>query len=214
MRPFFHPNPHHEMAPASSFLIYGVFCLSDGSRMTNPSYYTEYLSALDLIDPNQPINISIRKYTPPSEPLYADGTIVFLVAKAALPANEDGILDVVHCTPFELSWEDFKDCLPSGPIHAASVTGTIGAIGNAGPTRSFTVNASEYVRDEHRVFPIQFVFPSDFDHTLSLISLNLGFSSKRIQVAGKTFVCRPLDLQSLPLACSRELLIRSTAKQF
>ena len=95
-----------------------------------------------------------------------------------------------------------------------SDTGTIGAIGNTGPTRSFTVNASEYVRDEHCVFPIQFVFLSNFDHTLSLISLNLGFSLKRIRVAGKTFVCCPLDLQSLPLACSRELLIRSMAKQF
>ena len=95
-----------------------------------------------------------------------------------------------------------------------SDTGTIGAIGNAGPTRLFTVNASEYVRDKCHVFPIQFVFPSNFDHTLSLISLNLGFSLKRIRVTGKTFVCHPLDLQSLPLACSRELLIRSMAKQF
>lgn len=151
------------MAPASSFLISGVFCLSDGSRMANPSYYTEYLSALDLTGPGEFINVSIRKYTPPSELLYADGVIVFLVAKAALPSNEDGILDVIHCTPFQFqsSWDDFKSFLPPGPIHTASVTGTIGAINNVGSTRSFTVNASEYVRDERRGFLIQFVFPTN-----------------------------------------------------
>lgn len=138
--------------------------------MTNPSYYTEYLSALDLLNPDRPINISIRKYTPPSEPLYPDGTIVFLVAKAALPGKEDGILDVIHCTPFESSWDDFKDCLPAGPIHTASVTGTISAISNVGPIRSFTVNASEYVRDERRAFPIQYVFSTDHDCVWCLLA--------------------------------------------
>ncbi|KAF9791127.1 hypothetical protein BJ322DRAFT_1104791 [Thelephora terrestris] len=121
------------MAPASSFLLSGIFCLSDGSRMTNPSYYTEYLSTLDLINSDPPINVSIRKYAPHSEALYPDGTIVFLVAKAALPGNEDGMLDVVHCTPFQSSWEEFRKSLPSGPVHTASVIGTISAISDIGP---------------------------------------------------------------------------------
>ena len=147
------------MAPASSFLISGIFFLSDGSRSTNPSYYTQYLSALDFLDTDQFINISIRKYTPPSEPLYAEESVVFLVAKAALPAGEDGLLDTIHCTPFQSSWENFRDSLPAGPTHTASVTGTIAAISNVGATRSFTVNASEYVRDERRGFTIRSVLP-------------------------------------------------------
>ena len=147
------------MAPASSFLISGIFLLSDGSRSTNPPYYAQYLSALDFLDPEPFINISIRKYTPPSEPLCTEDTVVFLVAKAALPAGEDGMLDTIHCTPFQSSWENFQGSLPSGPTHTASVAGTIGAISNVGVTRSFMVNASEYVRDERRGFTIRSVFP-------------------------------------------------------
>ena len=159
-----------KMPSTSSFLISGIFFLSDSARSANPSYYTHYLSALDFLDADQFINISIRKYTPPSEPLYAEQTIVFLVAKAALPAGEDGMLDVIHCTPFQSSWEDFKDCLPPSPTHTASVTGTITAIDNVGSTRSFTVNASEYVRDERCGFTIRSVFPG----LLALVRCSLG----------------------------------------
>jgi len=125
----------------------------------NPSYYTQYLSTLDFLNPDQFINVLIHKYTPPSEPLYAEETVVFLVAKAALAAGEDGMLDTIHCTPFQSSWENFQGSLPPGPTHVASVTGTIGAVSNVRATRSFTVNASKYVRDEHRGFSIQYVFP-------------------------------------------------------
>jgi len=163
------------MAPASSFLISGVFFLSDGTRSVNPSYYTHYLSALDFLDADHFINISIRKYTPPSEPPYADETIVFLVAKAALPAGEDGMLDVIHCAPFQLSWDNFKDCLPPIPTHTASVTGTISATNNLGSTRSFTISVSEYVRDERRGFTVQSVFPWTSGIGLSLIGLTFRF---------------------------------------
>ena len=155
------PHPHRslQMAPASSFLISGIFFLSEGARSTSPSYYVNYLSALDFINSKQFINISIRKYTPPSEPIQPNETIVFLVAKAALPAGEEGMLDAVHCTPFQLSWEDFKDCLPLIPTHTTSAVGTIGPVHtNTGSTRSFTINVSEYVRDKCRGFTVRFVF--------------------------------------------------------
>ena len=186
---------HRNMAPASSFLISGIFFLSDGSRSTNPPYYAQYLSALDFLNPDRFINVSIRKYTPPSEPLYAEETVVFLVAKAALPAGEDGMLDTIHCTPFQSSWESFQESLPPGPTHTASVTGTIGAVSNVGAIRSFTVNASEYVRDERRGFTIRSVFPR-FLFIHCSFAQTPGSNSKRIQVAGRTFVCRPQDLQS------------------
>ncbi|KAF9645223.1 hypothetical protein BDM02DRAFT_3189904 [Thelephora ganbajun] len=149
------------MAPASSFLISGIFFLSDGTRAANPSYYTHYLSALDFVDTDQFINISIQKYTPPSEPLYVDETIVFLVAKAVLLPGEDSMLDTIHCTPFQLPWEDFKSCLPSIPTHTALVTGTISTINNVGSTHSFTVNVFEYVCDERCRFTIRFQFEAD-----------------------------------------------------
>jgi len=163
------------MAPASSFLISGIFFLSDGSRSTNPPYYAQYLSALDFLNPDQFIDVSIRKYTPPSEPLYAEETVVFLVAKAALPAGEEGMLDVIHCTPFQSSWENFKGSLPLGATHTASITGTIGAVSNVGATRSFVINASEYVRDERRGFTIRHVFPCLYWLSSILIGSNLRF---------------------------------------
>jgi len=165
------PIVHREMAPASSFLISGIFFLSDGAQSTNPAYYTSYLSALDFVDTDEQfINCSVRKYTPPSEPLLEDGTMVFLLAKAALPAGENAMLDAIHCTPFQLSWEDIKEYIPAIPTHTASVVGTIGVVTNVGSTRSFTVHASEYVRDERRGFTIQFVFLKTFPMTSYLRS--------------------------------------------
>jgi len=88
--------------------------------------------------------------------------MVFLLAKAALPAGENAMLDAIHCTPFQLSWEDIKEYIPAIPTHTASVVGTIGVVTNVGSTRSFTVHASEYVRDERRGFTVQFVFLKTF----------------------------------------------------
>ena len=183
-----------KMAPALSFLISGIFFLSDGVRSTNPSYYVNYLSALDFIDTEQFINVSIRKYTPPSKPIQANETVVFLVAKAALPAGEDSMLDTIHCTPFPLPWEDFKDCLPLIPTHTTIVTGTLGAVNNNGPIHSFTVNTSEYVRDERRGFTIQFVFSIISAAVRCSLCHTLDLSMKLNQVVGKISASHPLDL--------------------
>jgi hypothetical protein len=173
--PIAHRITRRKMAPASSFVISGIFFLSDGTRSTSPSYYATYQSALDFLDTDDFIGVSVRKYTPPSEPLYANETVVFLVAKAVLPAGEDAMLDAIHCTPFQLSWDDCKDCLPLIPTCTASVTGTIGAITNVGSIRFFAVNASEYVRDERRGFTVQLVFSTISGFGSLLIGSNFRF---------------------------------------
>lgn len=149
-------RPPYTMAP-SSCLISGVFSLSEGSRNTEPGYYATYLSALDFTDDENFINVSVRKFTASADILYADDSFVFMVAKAALPAGGDGMLDSIHCTPFKSPSEGFELYHPPEPTHTAFVTGTISGIDNSGSTRSFTLTTSEYVRDERRTFNLRFV---------------------------------------------------------
>jgi len=152
------PYPPHEMAP-SSCLISGVFPLSEGTRNADPSYYATYLSALEFINDERFINVSIRKYTASSDDLYADDSFVFMVAKAALPAGGAGMLDPIHLTPFISPPEGLHSYYPPEPTHIASITGTVSSTDDSGPTRSFTLATSEYVRDERRTFNVWFVPP-------------------------------------------------------
>ena len=143
-------KPWHHHLPAS----YLGFSHSDGARNSDPQYYTTYLSALDFIDPDKFLNISIRKYTAPADALYADGTFVYVVAKAALPTGGDGMLDPIHCTPFQSS---LTDDIPLDPTHVAFITGTVDSTSSDGSIRSFTLAVTEYVRDEWRAFNVRFV---------------------------------------------------------
>ena len=155
-----HPFSQHPplvMAPLSSCHILGIFSLSGGSRNTEPTYYVQYLSALEFTDDNKFINVSICKFTPSTDILYADDSFVFMVAKAVLPVGGDGMLDSIYCTPFKSSLDTFQSSLPPEPTHTAFITGTVSSVGSSGPTRSFTLTASEYVRDERRTFDIRFV---------------------------------------------------------
>ena len=155
-----HPFSQHPplvMAPLSSCHILGIFSLSGGSRNTEPTYYVQYLSALEFTDDNKFINVSICKFTPSTDILYADDSFVFMVAKAVLPVGGDGMLDSIYCTPFKSSLATFQSSLPPEPTHTAFITGTVSSVGSSGPTRSFTLTASEYVRDERRTFDIRFV---------------------------------------------------------
>lgn len=67
---------------------------------TTSQVTTRHLSALEFTNDKKFINISIQKFTMTTDTLYDDDTFVFLVAKAALPAGEDGMLDSIYCTPF------------------------------------------------------------------------------------------------------------------
>ena len=146
------------MAPASC-LISGIFPLSHGSRNTDPSYYATYLSALEFINNDDFINVSVRKYTASTDLLFPDNSFVFMVTKAALPARGDGMLDSIHCTPFLSPSEGFESCYPPEPTHTAFIIGTISSIDNSGLTRSFTLTTSEYVCNEQCTFNIRYVYP-------------------------------------------------------
>ena len=171
--PLFAQTAH--MAP-SSCLISGVFPLSDGSRNADPSYYATYLSALEFTKDENFINVSVRKYTALTDTLYVDDTFVYMVAKAALPTGEDGMLDSIHCAPFTSPSGGFEPCCPSKPTHTAFVTGTVSGVDTSTSIRSFTLTTSEYVRNERRAFDVRYVLLPTSAWFLSLTSLYSSFT--------------------------------------
>ena len=163
----------------SSFIIAGVFDLSDGVCSTDTQYYTTYLSAISFVDNPGSHNVSVRKYTSTKEHLYNNGTLVYLMAKATLPTNGDGTLDLIYCVPFGSSSEDI---LPSHSTNIAIVTGTITSADSTLPTHTFTVSATEYVRGDsctsHLRFAAVVVF-AFFRLMRPIYSFNYEGTSKR-----------------------------------
>ena len=119
--------------------------------------YAEYLSSLEFPVDDKFINVSVRKFTPTSENLLADNSFVFMVAKAAIPVEGDGILDSIHCTPFTPLPEGSEQPITVNPTHTAFVTGTVRSVTSDRPTRFFTLTTGEYVRGEQRTFDLRFV---------------------------------------------------------
>ena len=151
------PTPLAVMPPLSSLHISGVFTLTDGIRNADPTYYMQYLTALEFSDDTNFINVSVRKFTPTVESLYEDRTFVFMVAKAALPPGEDGMLDSINCTPFGSPSEGFALCIPPEPTHTAFATGVVSRVRAGAAIKSFDLTIVEYVRDERRTFDIRYV---------------------------------------------------------
>jgi len=162
------------MVPLLSCIISGVFSLFDGSCDSNTQYHATYFSPLDSANTSTPINVSIRKYMALVDPIYREGSLVFIVAKAALLLSEDGediLLDTIHCASFDPSVE----ALPGDLSHTVFVAGTVSAVDDSIPARrSFTLAISEYICDERRAFHVRFVFDATFLF-FSTYPLNFSF---------------------------------------
>ena len=144
----------HTMAPPSFFIISGIFELSQGERSLEQRHYADYLSSIDFVDPDDSLNVTIRKYTPLAEDLYGDPALVYVVAKAALPVAEEGMLDAIHCAPFEFSSVENLPRITTNIAHAA---GIVTSVTNGTTARIFTLSVAEYVRGERRNFSVMFV---------------------------------------------------------
>ena len=148
-------HPSCTMIPFSSCIVTGVFYLTSPKRGGNCA---TYLSAIDFPSNTEDcaINIAIKKYTHTSQPLFVNGTFVFLVAKAFLPPGEEGTLDALVCTSFQPSEEGgFQQSYSANPAHTAIVTGKVVEGDSKG--RSFTLSATEYVQGLRRTFSVRYV---------------------------------------------------------
>ena len=138
----------------TSFTITGIFGLSHGKRLEFGKPNTaSYLSAIDFIDPELGLNVSLRKYTPADEDLYEERALVFISAKAVLPIGKDGMLDIIYCAPVLF----LREILPLGSTHIASVAGVVGAAGPGAPDRSFTLSGMNHVFGGAHQFIVGFV---------------------------------------------------------
>lgn len=197
------PRPtRHNTMPLLSCHVSGIFPLSGGFRRSDPSYYAEYLSSLEFPVDDKFINVSVRRFTPTSESLLADNSFVFLVAKAAIPADGDGMLDTIHCTPFTPLPPGSEQPITIDPTHTAFVTGTVRSISNGDDSvRSFTVLTGEWVRGEQRTFDLRFVVLL-YSHSYVWLTLVictfivLVSSTMERLTAGKTFDFLLWDLLS------------------
>ena len=184
--------------PLASCHISGIFSLSDGFRQTDPSYYTEYLSSLEFPVDSKFINVSVRKFTPTSEALLPDNTCVFMVAKAALPAGRDGLLDSIYCTPFNPHTNGSEQAMTIDPTHTAFVTGTVRSVNVGGPMKSFVLTTGEFVRGEQRTFDIRCVLFYLLLTCTLIFNAIIVFNTMELRTAGGMFDFPPPDPLSPP----------------
>ena len=153
------------MAPLTSCLVSGIFAIEGGRRETEKPFYATYLSTLDFVDPENFLDVSVCNYSLLTEGLYADGSLVFMVAKAAFLPESNGMLESVYCVPFDDSMSD--DYLPFSTTKVASVTGAVTSVNNGMPNQSFALSVTAYVCGDQS-FHIRFVMQVIFDTSLSL----------------------------------------------
>ena len=145
------------VVPLSSSLISGIFVLSEGTRH---QYYNSYRSAIEfahLTDNAGLLGVTVWDRTPRA-PLYdsEDCPLVFLLAKAAFPANEEGILDAVHIASFVTPILDSIPPPTTGQI--AHIVGIITSVDDdPSGIRTFAVEAVQLLCSERYCFTTRFV---------------------------------------------------------
>jgi hypothetical protein len=153
----------------SSLILVGFFGLAQGRRNSathgvsdKRSYYAYYSTAIRCASPPS-VGAELRVYTPPNTTLFADGTVVFAVAKAYVPASGDALLDAasVYHVGGDPCSDTYEENIPN--LTCPFVIG-LGAVPSNPSTisdgsRVFDVVVSEYVRDSAKVSTIQYVHP-------------------------------------------------------
>lgn len=151
--------PPQSMAPLSSCKVTGVFRIFSPSRNKGRPYFAHYLSGLQFPVLNgqeaKRLNISIRNFTPATDPLFENDTFVFVVAHAAFPASQDGILDCISCIPFAPPPGGFLQCYPIQSTHTAIITGNVASQKKVGNVQTLSLTISEYAQDHRRKFSVR-----------------------------------------------------------
>ncbi|PPQ93034.1 hypothetical protein CVT25_006785 [Psilocybe cyanescens] len=100
------------------------------------------------------LDTEIRTYAPATQPPLADNTIVFVVAKAFIPAGS-ALLDaiVIYPVPGVPSDDDYEDSLPDSPFPFIFGVGHVSSTSSQPDTNNskvFGVSFTEYVCDTQR----------------------------------------------------------------
>lgn len=159
----------------SSCEITGFFCVARGNRLRvnkpirGPSptsasagtWYALYDSTVSCMNDSF-ASAELRVYSPPSEAIHPDGSIVFVIGKAFIQTGQNrSLIDVshMHVLPGDVTSPDYQDRAPGFRHSFVSAIGSVCGEHNVLDDRSrvFPVAVSEYVRDEVKSFQIMSV---------------------------------------------------------
>jgi hypothetical protein len=157
----------------SSLILFGFLGVRDGQRRTTTkkirdrkevkSTHTFYSTAIHGSVQGSSTPAELRVWTPSSDFIYPDNTIMFVIAKAFVLAERPILLESIYIGNFpgNPTAPGYPDGVPEvngGPFIIAS--GQIISVPDARPTvlKTFTVAASDYVRDETRFSQFQCVY--------------------------------------------------------
>ncbi|KAF7295785.1 hypothetical protein HMN09_01121300 [Mycena chlorophos] len=177
----------------TSFLTIGSYALSDGVRMLNPATNKEglhvlYHTAVRLAAPDSDLDATLRVYTPASEKIHPDGTVISLLAKVLAPAEHNELIEMESITlqvfPGDPKKAGYQSIIPDAPPHFIA-TGNVPAASAPLPAeyqnfKTFFLNTGEYVGGGPRLFPILCVFPN----TRRWATISVPQASSCVEVVG------------------------------
>jgi len=152
----------------SSLTIVGFFAVANGERVvsTKPGTSTRtahcfYTTAVQCSS-SAALPAQLRVYSPQHDTPLADGTVAFVVAKAAFPPHSTVLLDAYFMIPIpgDPSSESYDDALPDMPYPLLFGLGSVPSKTEqcSNGTRAFQVSVAEYVRDSSKASNIECVY--------------------------------------------------------
>lgn len=148
----------------SSFIITGNFCLNSSRKVftTNPSTrrqtsHIHYLSDMHFTN-RMSVPVEIRVFSSPANPIIADGTVVYVIAKVAAvpsPPNKDNLhffLEAMVLSPYPGNPNDpnYDDITPDNIVPWCWAIGSVSTETLAladNKSHGFDLSVSDYVRD-------------------------------------------------------------------
>jgi hypothetical protein len=150
----------------SALILFGFLGVRDGHRKSTAkknhdgrdiqSFHTVYTTAIHGRLGDTAVPAELRVWTMASDVFYPDDTIVFVIAKLFAPANDTFLLECIYIgnfpgDPNDSSYSDMVPEVDAGPFIVAvgQVIRPADSSRSSG-LKTFTVAASDYVRDEQK----------------------------------------------------------------
>jgi hypothetical protein len=159
-------------SPMSSVMIIGFFAISEGQRIQsskiisdNNVLKTNYIVYTTSIQCSLggSIPAELRVFASPSSTILPDETIVFVVAKAAIPHDADAMLEAccVAEIPGDVEDKHYQDGSPNVPFPHIFVIGqVVNEMDWEDNRKAIEVVATEYVRDQVSQSTLQYAINS------------------------------------------------------
>ena len=166
----------------TSVILFGFLGVCGGDRQTTTrkvrgrevhSSYTVYTTAIHGSLHPSSAPAKLRVWSTSSDVVYEDNTIIFVIAKLYTHTNNSILLDSMYIgnVPGDPESSTYEEAVPNiggGPF--VMILGPVVKVADtrASPLKTFTVGASEYVRDKLKYSQILYVLLSFLFRELSI----------------------------------------------